>query len=381
MLILACAIIVGYAGGTRNDQIVGTVAPFLGFKVVTGSLDLDSVQTTYRQLKAKFDGELDEQKLIEGASRGMVAAAGDDYTTYFDQEEAEEFRKDLAGDIGGGIGAEIGSRDLKPTVIRTLPGTPADKSGLKSGDVIVAVNDIATAGKILDDVVDMIRGEVGTTVKLTVLRGLETKEFTITRAQIKSPSVEREIRNGIGILTLRRFDETTADQARKAAQYFRSRNVKGVILDLRGNGGGLLTAAREIAGIWLRDKVVVSERAGEHIVDELKSGNDPLLEGVPTVVLINGSSASSSEIVAGALQDHGVAKLIGEKTYGKGSVQQLINLPNGALLKVTIAKWYTPKGKNINENGIKPDIEVDYTIKDANADRDPQLDRALKVLK
>lgn len=381
MLVLACAIIVGYAGGTRNDQIVGTIAPFLGFKVVTGTLDLDSVQTTYQQLKAKFDGELNEQELINGASRGLVAAAGDDYTEYFDREEAEEFNKDLTGNIGGGIGAEIGSRDLKPTVIRTLPGTPANKSGLRSGDIIVAVNDIMTAGKTLDDVVNMIRGEIGTTVKLTVLRGLETKEFSITRAQITAPSVDREIRDGIGILTLRRFDETTTEQARKAAKYFRSNNVKGVVLDLRGNGGGLLSAARDIAGIWLRDKVVVSERTGGRVTSELKSGNDPLLEGVPTVVLINGSSASSSEIVAGALQDYGVAKLVGEKTFGKGSVQQLINLPNGAVLKVTIAKWYTPKGKNINENGIKPDIEVDYTAKDANADRDPQLDRALKILK
>ncbi len=381
VLILALATVIGYAGGTKNDQIIGAVAPVLGFKVETGTLDLAAVQSTFRHLKGNFDGKLNEQSLIDGASRGLVMAAGDAYTVYFDRKEAEEFNKDLTGNIGGGIGAEIGSRDLKPTIIRTLPDTPAGESGLRSGDTIIAVNDEFMAGRTLDDVVNKIRGKIGTTVKLTVLRGLDSKEFSMTRAEITAPSIETKVVDGIGILTMRRFDETTTGQARVAAQAFKKQGVKGVVLDLRGNGGGLLTVAQDIAGIWLDNKVVVTERAGGKVTEELKSGNNSILKGIPTAVLINGSSASASEIVAGALQDHNVATLVGEQTFGKGSVQQLINLQNGAVLKVTIAKWYTPSGKNISEKGISPDKDIELTFKDVNENRDPQLAKALEILK
>ena len=373
---MALAVIVGYSAGTRNDQIVGMVAPALGFKVASGSLDLATVQTTYRQLKANFDGTLDEQALISGASRGLVAAAGDDYTIYMDKKEAEEFNKDLNGDIGGGIGAEIGNRNSKPTIIRTLPDAPAAKSGLSAGDVIIMVNDESAATWSVGDTVSKIRGDIGTTVKVKVLRGGETKEFTITRAKITSPSVESKIDGETGILTLSRFDDTTTDLARQAAQSFKDKGVKNVILDLRGNGGGLLTSAQEVAGLWLRDKVVVSERTNGKTTDELRSGSNPILEGIPTVVLVNGSSASASEIVAGALQDHRAATLIGEKTFGKGSVQKLIDLPNDSVLKVTVARWYTPNGKNITKQGITPDKVVVLSADDANNSRDPQLDAA-----
>lgn len=381
VLLAALVFIVGYAAGTRNDQIVSTVGPLLGLKVEAGTLDLASVQSTYRQLKLNFDGTLDQKALIDGASKGLVAAAGDDYTIYMNRKEAEEFNKDLTGNIGGGIGAEIGKRNSKPTVIRTLTDTPAAKSGLQAGDVVVAVNDQATEGWSVEDTVSKIRGEVGTTVKLTVLRGADVKEFTITREKITAPSVESKIEGNIGIMTLRRFDETTGSQARAAAQDFKDKDVKGVIVDLRGNGGGLLSAAQEVAGIWLNNKVVVSERVNGKVTDEQRSGSNPILEGVPTVVLTNGSSASASEIVAGALQDHQAATLVGEKTYGKGSVQKLVDLSDGAVLKVTVARWYTPKGKNINKQGISPDKKVDLSAADANAGRDPQLDAALARLR
>lgn len=380
MLILACTAIIGYAAGTRNDQIASIVGPALGFKVTTGSLDLASVQATYRQLKSNYDGNLDDQALINGASRGLVAAAGDQFTIYMDKKEAEEFNKDLSGDIGGGIGAEIGSRSNKPTVIRTLDGTPAQRAGLLAGDVIVAVNDQSTEDWSIDDTVSKIRGEVGTTVKIKVYRGSDTKDFDITREKITSPSVDSKIDGNTGVITMRRFDETTTDLARQAAQDFKDKKVKGVILDLRGNGGGLLTAARDVAGIWLNDKVVVSERTNGKTTDEQRSGTNAILAGVPTVVLVNGSSASASEIVAGALQDYGAATLVGEKTYGKGSVQKLIELPNGSVLKVTIARWYTPKGKNINKQGISPDETVKLSAADANAGRDPQMAAALTRL-
>ena len=381
VLILSLVFVVGYTAGTRHDQIIGTVGPALGIKVETGKLDFESVQTTYRQLKLNFDGELNDEALISGASRGIVAAAGDDYTIYMDRKEAEDFNKDLNGDIGGGIGAEIGNRDKKPTIIRTLEGTPARESGLQAGDVILGVNDQAADGWSVSDTVSRIRGEVDTTVKITVLRGGESKEFTLTRKRITSPSVEYKIEDSIGILTMRRFDDTTTDAARAAAKEFAEAGVKGVVLDLRGNGGGLLSAAQEVSGLWLRDKVVVSERSRGKVTDELKSGSNPLLDGIKTVVLINSSSASASEIVAGALQEHGAATLVGEKTFGKGSVQQLISLENGSVLKVTIAKWYTPKGKNINKEGISPTTKVELTADDANTGRDPQLNAALDQLR
>jgi carboxyl-terminal processing protease len=380
VLTAALVFIVGYAAGTRNDTIVGLVAPAFGFKVQAGTLDLADVQNTYRQLKANFDGNIDTSALISGASKGLVAAAGDTYTIYMDKKEAADFNKDLNGDIGGGIGAEIGSRDNIPTVIRTLVDTPAQKAGLLPDDKIVAVNDQATTNWSVSDTVNKIRGDVGTTVKLKVLRGSTPKDFTITRQKITSPSVEYKIQNGIGIITMSRFDETTSDLARQAADNFKSNNVKGVILDLRGDGGGLLSAAQNVAGLWLHDQLVVTEKTNGKVTDQLNSGDDAVLDGIPTVVLVNGSSASASEIVSGALQDHKAATLIGEKTFGKGSVQKLIDMPNGAVLKVTVAKWYTPNDKNINKQGITPDKTVTFTADDANAGRDPQLDAALKQL-
>jgi carboxyl-terminal processing protease len=373
--------IIGFVAGTRSDMIIGAVAPAFGFKVATGTIDLSSVQDTYRNLKANFDGKLDEQKLIDGASRGLVAAAGDQYTIYMDKTEADAFNKDLSGDIGGGIGAEIGLRDNKPTIIRTLKDTPAEKAGLAAGDTVIAINDQAvTSGATVDDVVKKIRGDVGTTVKVTVLRDNEQKDFTITRETISSPSVESKIDGDTGILTLSRFDEQTSSGAKAAAQDFKDKGVKKVILDLRGNGGGYLTAAQDVAGLWLNDQVVVTERTDGKITDTLKSGTTPILAGIPTVVLVNGGSASASEIVAGALQDHHAATLVGEKTFGKGSVQKLLNLTRDSVLKVTVAKWYTPNGKNINKEGITPDKTVVLTRDDANAGRDPQLDAAKQAL-
>lgn len=380
VLIMAFVAVLGYFAGTRNDQIINAVAPVLGLKVETGTLDLNSVQDTYRKLKLNFDGDLNVQNLINGASRGLVAATGDDYTVYLDKKEAEDFNKDMNGNIGGGIGAEIGSRNQRPTVLRTLPDTPAQKSGLLAGDAIVAVNDQSTSGWSVNDTVNKIRGEEGTTVKISVTRGTDLKEFTITRTKITSPSVELKYEGDIGILTMRRFDDTTVELSRRYAQEMKTKDVKGVILDLRGNGGGLLSAAQDVSGIWLEDRVVVSERGRGTKIQELRSGRNTLLAGIPTAVLVNGSSASASEIVAGALKDYNVATLIGEKTFGKGSVQQLINLDSGAVLRVTIAKWYTPNGKNIKKDGIEPNKKVTLSADDINAGRDPQLDAALTLL-
>jgi carboxyl-terminal processing protease len=229
----------------------------------------------------------------------------------------------------------------------------------------------------LNDVVSKIRGDSGTTVKLEVVRDNAAKEFSITRAQVNNPSAYGEIKNNIGVLTVTRFDDQTGTLARAVAQDFKSKGVKAVILDLRGNGGGYVTAAQAVAGLWLNNQLVVTEKHGGQVTDQLKSTGTPVLNGIPTVVLVNESSASASEIVAGALHDQKAATLMGVTTFGKGSVQKLMSLMNDATLKVTVAKWYTPGGVNISEKGITPDKVVQRSADDINAGRDPQLDAAL----
>lgn len=380
VLIMGVMVIIGFSLGMRSDAVIGAIAPAFGVKVASGQIDLSNVQETYRTLKTNFDGKLDEQKLIDGASRGLVAAAGDPYTVYMDQKEATEFDNDLGGKFVG-IGAEIGLRDNKPTVIRTLKNTPAANSGLLAGDTIVAVNDQASIQWTVDETVKKIRGEEGTTVKISVLRGNQHFEYSITRAKITNPSVESRVDGDTGVLTITRFDDQTTELARRAAMEFKDKSVSEVILDLRGNGGGYLASAREIASLWLENKVVVTERTDGKVTEELKSDNSAPLKGMKTIVLVDAGSASASEIVAGSLQDHKAAMLVGEKTYGKGSVQTFVDLRMGAKLKVTVAKWYTPNGKNITSEGISPDKKVALTREDASAGRDPQLELAMQLLK
>lgn len=371
---------IGYIAGTFHLQIVGTVGPLFGLKIYTGTLDDSSLQETYQNLKANYDGTLNDQTLIDGANKGLVEAVGDEYTAYLTAQEANDFEDDLTGNIGGGIGAEISIRNDRVTIIRILDDNPAKAAGLLAGDVIESVNDESTEGETVEQVVNKIRGQEGTTVKLEILRGDTLKTFTITRAIVKNPSVVATVSGELGTLTISRFDEETATLARSAAQQFVSNGVKKVILDLRGNGGGYLTAAQSLAGLWLDNKIVVSERSNGKITDRLYSDSNPILGSIPTVVLVNGSSASASEIVAGALQDYDKATIVGEQTYGKGSVQKLITLSGGAELKVTTAKWYTPKNQNISEQGITPDKVVPLSTEDSNAGRDPQLDAAKGAL-
>ena len=364
---------IGYVAGSFNG---GTLA---GKLTGTGDVDLSSVQETYRALAQNFDGTLDKTKLIEGASRGLVAAAGDQYTVFMDSKESAAFDDSLTGNIGAGIGIELGIRSGVPTVLRLLQGNPAEKAGLQVGDIIYKVNGDTTEGKSLDAVTSTIRGEAGTSVKLNMIRDGVEKEFSITRAQVNNPSAYGEIRGDTGVLTITRFDDDTGSLSRAVASDFVQKGVKKVVLDLRGNGGGYVTAAQAVAGIWLDRQIVTTERRNGAVTEELKSTGSPLLQGVPTAILVNESSASASEIVAGALHDHKVATLVGQTTFGKGSVQKLLTLANDAMLKVTIARWYTPHGVNISEKGITPDTAVTRTADDINANRDPQMEAALRA--
>lgn len=377
---IALVALVAFVAGTRSTQLLAAAAPLLGIKVTSGSLDARVMEEAYQNLKANYDGSLNSTALANGAARGMVAAAGDQYTVFMDKTEATAFNKELSGQVSG-IGCEIGLRSDQPTVLRVIAGSPAETAGIKAGDVFVAINGSSVEGEDASTVANKVRGDMGTSVKLTMKRGTSsTQDYTITRAQVTDPSVRWSEEGTIGIMTISRFDEDTGDLARQAAQEFRNKGVTGVILDLRDDGGGYVTAAHDVASLWLNKQLIYTTKADGKVVDQVSSDSDPLLAGIKTVVLVNGGTASASEIVSGALQDHGVATLVGEKTFGKGTEQKVIDLSGGALLKVTVARWYTPKGKNITSQGITPDKTVGMTSGDANAGRDPQLDAAKALL-
>lgn len=379
--VVLAVLLIGFVIGTRHQQLLAIVGPAFGMRVETGVLDDSSLQDAYQTLKEHYNGDIDDNKLIEGAKHGMIAAVGDPYTVYLDKEETEEFNKELSGEIGGGIGAEIGVRSGQPTVIRTLPDNPAEKAGVHAGDTILAVNDEVADGWDAERAVRSIRGEVGTSVKLTVNRDQKPVEITITRAEINNPSVSSELRGDTGIITINRFDNETVSLVRKAVSSLKDRGLKKAVIDMRGNGGGYLDAAPGVAGIWLDDKLVVSVKANTGGEQRLNSSGDTLLGGIKTAVIVNAGSASATEIVAAALKHYKVATIVGEKTFGKGTVQELVPLANGSMLKVTIKRWYTPNGGNVDKNGIKPDVEAGLTQADLDAGKDPQLEAALNAVK
>lgn len=375
-LTLVIVAIVSFVAGARSDALFANVASVFGVRTSNKTIDLSSVQKTYQELIANYDGKLDTQKLIYGANRGLVEAAGDPHTAYMDPDETKEFDKSLSGQIGGGIGAEIGLRNNKPTIIKPLENSPAQKAGIKAGEAIVKVNDEASSDWSVEKVVSKIRGEVGTSVKLTLLSDGKTREVSVVRQNIVSPAVESEIDREIGILKVNRFGDDTVSLSRKYASEFVEKGVKKVILDLRNNPGGTVGAAQGLLGIWLDNQIAMTERRGSEIVKTLRTTGTPILGNMKTVVLINGNSASASEITAGALREYGKATLVGQKSYGKGSVQIVLGLPGGSQMKVTEARWYTPKGKNIDKTGIEPDVKVDLSSDDVNNNVDPQMDKA-----
>lgn len=370
----------GLFGGNNNSE-----AP--------NDLEYASVEKLYDSLRANFDGELDQSKLQDGMKRGLVQAAGDPYTEYFDAEASKEFNEQLTGEFSG-IGAELGiDTDGNVIVISPIAGFPAEKAGLRSQDIIVRVDDEQLVGATVSDAVAKIRGPEGTTVKLRVVRDrAEEVNFEIVREIIKVPSVNTEqLADGIGYIQITRFGDDTTELVTKAAQEFKKNNVKGIVLDLRQDPGGLLDAAVDISSLWLPSgSTILEEKQGGVSIKTYRAKGTPVLKGVPTVVLIDEGSASASEIVAGALKDNDVATLIGVKSYGKGSVQTMDCLDGGrstdgqclgSMLKVTVARWYTPNGRNIDKEGIEPEQVVERTAEDVKAGKDPQKDAAIESLK
>lgn len=345
-------------------------------------LDYASVNKVYQAIKENYDGKLTASQMTDGLKHGLAEATNDPYTEYFTADEAKKFEGELNNSFSG-IGAELGQdTDKNIIIIAPISGFPADKAGLKAQDIIASIDGKTTSGMSVDEAVSMIRGKKGTTVKLVVVRDKsQTLTFTITRDNIQVPSVDSKVLdNNIGYLHISSFSSDTAEQAEKQAADLKSKGVKGIILDMRDNPGGLLDAAIKVSSLWLPvGKDIVSEKGTIGDTDHRSTGND-ILNGMPTVVLINKGTASAAEITAGALHDNKVATIIGEKSYGKGVVQQLINFDDGSELKVTVASWYRPNGANINHKGIDPDQTVTISDDDAKAGTDTQLQAAQDYL-
>jgi carboxyl-terminal processing protease len=346
------------------------------------NLTYDSVEEAYDVLRQNYDGDLDEAKLIEGLKKGLAEATGDPYTEYFPAEETKEFNEEISGSFTG-IGAELGKQENAVVIVSPIKGFPAEKAGLKAQDIILKINDEDALSLSISEAVKKIRGPKDTEVKLSILRGSEQLEFTIVRAEIKVASVEYEVlEGGVGYIRIGRFSDDTDSLIIEAAKSFKDQGVSSILLDLRNNPGGYLDQSIRVASHWLDiGDVVVTEKRGDTVLKTHKARSAQEFKGMKTVVLINEGSASASEIVAGALKDYAVATLVGQKTYGKGSVQEVDTLSGGTSLKITIARWYTPKDKNIDKEGIEPDEKVEISNEQAQAVEDPQKTKALELLK
>ena len=349
-------------------------------------VDFSLFWEAWQKIQEKFvDKEkFDLQKMIYGAISGMVKSLEDPYTIFLSPEETKRFEEDVKGRFEG-VGMEIGIRKGQLQVIAPLEGTPAQKAGLRAGDKIIKIDDTLTADLTIDEAVSLIRGPKGTEVNLTIFREEwgKTKEFKIIRAVIEIPSLKWELKNDIAYLKLYHFTEKASFDFRIAAFEILNSRAKRIILDLRNNPGGYLEVARDLAGWFLeKDQIVAFEDFGEGKEQKKYIAKGPArLLDYPTVVLINKGTASGSEILAGALRDNRGIILIGEKTFGKGSVQELERLREGSSLKITIAKWLTPKGELITDKGLEPDIRVEMTEEDYEKERDPQLDKAIEIIK
>lgn len=378
IIIGAIFAVLGIIVGANWNNWVHTFAPYLGLSgVVESSADWSELNEVYDKLVNTYNGEMVKSEMIEGAKKGLTEALGDVYTVYMDKEETSDFYDDLHGNVGSGVGIEMGLRDGYVRVLRTLPDNPARKAGILAGDIIYKVDGEVVYDLSIDEISKKVRGEDGTEVTISVVRDGEEKTFTMKREAINNVSAYVDYDGKTAIVTVTRFDNDTGTMVQKFAKEFADKGIEKVILDLRGNGGGYVSAAQDLLSLWIDNNDILIQKSKHFGNSTTKtSSGKAILKDMETIVLVNGSSASASEIVAGALQDYGKAKIVGEKTYGKGVVQQLFDLSGGTVLKVTTAEWFTPNERSINGEGIKPDIEVERTYEDINSMRDPQMDKA-----
>ncbi len=380
----------GYWYGQNNRPAIEKVAGLQNLEQgKDAAVDFNLFWDAWVKVQEKFvnRSKLDYQQMVYGAISGMLASLEDPYTIFMSPRENKDFSQSLQGNLEG-IGAEIGMRQNIVTVVSPLEDSPAMRAGLKAGDKILKIDDKMTAGLTVDEAVSFIRGPKGTEVVLTITRDgwSEAKEFKIIRAVINIPIVKLEMKTvgdkTVAYLALYHFTDNSYYEFQKAAQEILTSKANGIIFDLRNNPGGYLESAVDIASWFLpAGQVVVTEDYGNGKNSKHKSTGINKLDSYPVVLLMNQGSASASEILAGALRDNKGAKLVGEKSFGKGSVQELEQLPGGTSLKITVAKWLTPSGHCIMDDGLEPDVKVDYTVEDFNQGLDPQLDKALELFK
>lgn len=350
------------------------------------NLDFTLFWDTWQALKDKFidQSKFDQQKMLYGAVSGMVRSLGDPYTIFLDPQDSQKFLEDVSGKFEG-VGMEIGLKNGQLQVIAPLPGTPAQRAGIRAGDKIAKIDGVLTTDMTVDEAVNRIRGKKGTEVKLTLFREgwSDTKEFQLTREVIQVPSVKWEMKQDrLAYLQLYQFSAQADFDFPRAAEEMKRAGAQKIVLDLRNNPGGYLEVAKDIAGFFL-DKgslVAIEDFGGKQEAKKYIAPGPGYFSQTPVVVLINQGSASAAEILAGALRDDRQIKLVGETSFGKGSVQELETLTGGSTLKVTVAKWLTPSGQSISEHGLTPDVTVSISDEDYKQEKDPQRDKAIEII-
>lgn len=391
ILVVLIAVGVGFGFGVfvaREPRVVTkTILPdWLANTVPGAATDADTFRRVWESIKTTYvEQDVSDQQLIEGAIKGLVGALKDPYTVFLTKDESKEFQDEIKGSFEG-VGMEVGQKNERLTVIAPLPDSPAEKAGVRAGDAIIAIDGVNAQTLTLDEAVKKIRGPRESTVTLVIQRGKDdpaTLKIVRQTIQVASVASRLETRGDqkVAVIRVTSFTKDTEQRFRQAALDALNQNVAGLIIDLRNNPGGYLDQSVGVASAIIPSGTIVSEVDRQGKKRNLDARGGAILAGQKLVVLVNGGSASASEIVAGALQDTKAATVIGQKTYGKGTVQELDELPDGSSLKLTVAKWLTPNGTSISEQGITPETVVELTEEDYAADRDPQLDAAMaKIL-
>ena len=365
-------------------MLCGTGVVSCGIRLSEDASSEEKLSVLKGLIDENYIGDVDEEALEEGIYKGYIQGLEDPYSVYYNEEETKDLYETTEGEYSG-IGAVL-SQDLESgviTLVQIYEGSPAAKAGLKDNDILTKVGDIEVTGMDLSEVVTYIKGEKGTDVDLTVLRGEDAEEITVTatRDTVEARTVKYEMLEGqTGYLSVSEFDSVTYAQYEEALNELTDQGMTGLIVDLRNNPGGNLNTVCEMLDLVLPKGTIVytEDKDGKR---ETATSDDEHQINVPMVVLVNGNSASASEIYAGAVQDYGIGKIVGTQTYGKGVVQQIFDLGDGTSVKLTIAEYFTPNGRNIDGEGITPDVEVEYEADENNPEADNQLEKALEVMK
>jgi carboxyl-terminal processing protease len=380
-LLIVLVFVAGFVLGSQRNPLLAqgdTAAPAGSAK------DFEPFWQVYNMIQSTYldRDKVSDTKLVDGAIKGMVDTLGDQFSGYMDAETYPMFNSDLSGEVEG-IGAVVQTDEKTKaiSIAQVLEGSPAEAAGLKSGDIFLKVEGADVTQATQFDLVRLVRGKEGTLVNLTMQRGDQTLDFKITRAKITTPVVEsKTLDNGIGYVKLRSFDVNAYQEVSSAIEKLGGKNLKGLVFDLRGNPGGLLTSAIDIASMFLKDGTVLVEDFGNDNKQTYTTNGKYLGYDIPLTILVDENSASASELVSGAMQDTGRAKLVGVKTFGKGTVQTWQQLVNGGGIRLTIARWLTPNGHWIHGNGITPDVVVEWPQENRDENNDPQLKAAIESL-